>query len=374
MRNREQTVTHLPALEALDVYQRFGDVVALEGVSIQAHPGEFLTLLGESGSGKTTLLRIIAGLEQPTSVRRLAIAGVDVSGRPAFERNCTTVFQNYALFPHMTVGENVEYGLRVRGVPKEERYRRADEALGLVRLPEMSHRRVHELSGGQRQRVALARALVTQPEILLLDEPLGALDEKLRVDMQVELLELQRRLGVTFIYVTHSQEEALTMSDRVILMRHGVIVQEGPPKELFDLPKNKFVGDFMGVENFLPGTLEGVDDGIATVWLDGVAMRGHWCGSGRGIPGEQVYLAVRAERLRPVAGADETGAAPAVANVLSCRPAKAIYRGKYLDQTFETDVGPLKARVWDRKVDTTRVTQVWWLAEDCAVTRPGDQG
>jgi len=198
---------------------RFGDVTAVDDVSITAKHGEFLTLLGESGSGKTTLLRIIAGLERPTIIGRLQIGGEDVIEVPASMRNCTTVFQHYALFPHMSVGQNIEYGLRVRSVSKAERRQRAEAALKLVRLEGLAGRRVHQLSGGQRQRVALARSLVTEPAILLLDEPLGALDEKLRVDMQVELKDLHERLGITFIYVTHSQEEALTMSDRIILMR-----------------------------------------------------------------------------------------------------------------------------------------------------------
>ena len=235
---------------------RFGDVVALNDVSITARRGEFLTLLGESGSGKTTLLRIVAGLERPTRIARIAIDGEDVSAIPASRRNCTTVFQHYALFPHMSVGQNVEYGLRVRGIDKDQRRKRAEDALALVRLLDKYGRRVHQLSGGERQRVALARALVTEPAILLLDEPLGALDEKLRVDMQVELLDLHEKLGLTFIYVTHSQEEALTMSDRIILMRRGRIVQEGPPTDLFDRPATRFVADFMGVENLLEGTIE----------------------------------------------------------------------------------------------------------------------
>ena len=232
---------------------RFGEVVALDDVSITARRGEFLTLLGESGSGKTTLLRIVAGLERPTRIARIAIDGEDVSAIPASRRNCTTVFQHYALFPHMSVGQNVEYGLRVRGIDKDDRRKRAEDALALVRLLDKYGRRVHQLSGGERQRVALARALVTEPAILLLDEPLGALDEKLRVDMQVELLDLHEKLGLTFIYVTHSQEEALTMSDRIILMRRGRIVQEGPPTDLFDRPATRFVADFMGVENLLEG-------------------------------------------------------------------------------------------------------------------------
>ena len=266
----------------------FGDVVALDDVSITARRGEFLTLLGESGSGKTTLLRIVAGLESPTRIARIAIDGEDVSAIPASRRNCTTVFQHYALFPHMSVGQNVEYGLRVRGIDKDQRRQRAEDTLALVRLLDKYGRRVHQLSGGERQRVALARALVTEPAILLLDEPLGALDEKLRVDMQVELLDLHEKLGLTFIYVTHSQEEALTMSDRIILMRSGRIVQEGPPTDLFDRPATRFVADFMGVENLFEGTIESVQNGTASVRIGGHLISGAWSGAGpaeRGAPG-----------------------------------------------------------------------------------------
>jgi ABC-type Fe3+/spermidine/putrescine transport system ATPase subunit len=256
-----RTTADAPILEVVHATHRYGEVTALDDVSITARRGEFLTLLGESGSGKTTLLRIIAGLERPTAIRSITIDGTDATLLPANRRNTTTVFQHYALFPHMSVGENIEYGLRVRGLAKEERRKRAENSLELVRLPGLYDRRVHQLSGGQKQRVALARALVTEPAILLLDEPLGALDEKLRIDMQVELKELHERLGLTFVYVTHSQEEALTMSDRILLMRLGRIVQEGPPNEIFDRPASRFVAEFMNVENLLDGTIESASGG-----------------------------------------------------------------------------------------------------------------
>ena len=341
---------------------RFGDVTALDDISITAQAGEFLTLLGESGSGKTTLLRIIAGLERPTIIGRLQIGDEDVIDVPASRRNCTTVFQHYALFPHMSVGQNIEYGLRVRGVSKEERARRAEAALTLVRLEGLAERRVHQLSGGQRQRVALARSLVTEPAILLLDEPLGALDEKLRVDMQVELKDLHERLGITFIYVTHSQEEALTMSDRIILMREGHIVQEGPPADLFDRPAESFVADFMGVENLLEGRLKGIEGEEAVVEVGGHVVRGVWCGGGAQ-PGETVCLAIRAERIGLGEGALGENAVP-------CRTGATIYKGKYFDQTLETDFGPIKARIWDRDVDVRSIERLGWRAADCAVTRP----
>ncbi len=345
---------------------RFGDVVALNDVSITARRGEFLTLLGESGSGKTTLLRIVAGLERPTRIARIAIDGEDVSAIPASRRNCTTVFQHYALFPHMSVGQNVEYGLRVRGIEKDQRRKRAEDALALVRLLDKYGRRVHQLSGGERQRVALARALVTEPAILLLDEPLGALDEKLRVDMQVELLDLHEKLGLTFIYVTHSQEEALTMSDRIILMRRGRIVQEGPPTDLFDRPATRFVADFMGVENLLEGTIEGVRNGTASVRIGAHVISGAWSGAGPAEAGAPACVAVRAERIR-LSPRGEAIDEPGV-NRLPCTSGATIYKGKYLDQTLDTDIGPVKARIWDRGVDVTDLEALWWRESECAIT------
>ncbi len=355
-----------PILEIRGVTHRFGEVVAVDDVSITAERGEFLTILGESGSGKTTLLRIISGLETPSELGALRIAGENVAKTPASDRNCTTVFQHYALFPHMTVGENVGYGLKVRGVAPRERELRSREALDLVRLGGMYDRRVHQLSGGERQRVALARALVTRPAILLLDEPLGALDEKLRLEMQVELLELHNKLGMTFIYITHSQEEALTMSNRVILMRQGRIVQEGPPRDLFDRPASRFVADFMGMENLLEGALEGAADGAATARLGEHTVHGRWCGAAAPRVGEPICVCVRAERVRFANGAGEEP------NRIACRPGATIYKGKYLDQTLETGVGVLNARIWDRNLDLESVSHVWWHEDDCVIV-PADQ-
>jgi ABC-type Fe3+/spermidine/putrescine transport system ATPase subunit len=355
-----------PILEVVDATHRFGEV-ALDNVSVTARRGEFLTLLGESGSGKTTLLRIVAGLERPTKVGRIAIDGETVTHTPANKRNCTTVFQHYALFPHMSVGENIAYGLRLRGQGKEARRQAAERALDLVRLSGLHDRRVHQLSGGQRQRVALARAIVTEPAILLLDEPLGALDEKLRVDMQVELKDLHERLGLTFVYVTHSQEEALTMSDRIILMRRGDIVQEGPPTDLFDRPVNQFVADFMGVENLLYGTLEGVTGGRARLRVGEFSLAGVWSGGEVPAAGTEVCLAVRAERIR-LAGAGGGGAGDGV-NSLPCRSGATIYKGKYLDRTLATDIGEIKARIWDQTADLPDLASLWWREDECAITR-----
>jgi putative spermidine/putrescine transport system ATP-binding protein len=243
------------ALEAADVRctgirKSYGDVVAVEHVDLDIGRGEFFTLLGPSGSGKTTTLRLIAGFERPDA-GRIEIAGVDVSRVPPYDRPVNTVFQDYALFPHMTVADNVAYGPRVAGVGRGERRRRADEALGLVRLGEYGGRKPAQLSGGQRQRVALARAIVNRPQVLLLDEPLGALDLKLRQEMQVELKRIQGEVGITFVYVTHDQEEALTMSDRIAVFNAGRIEQVGTPAEVYERPETEFVAGFVGVSNIL---------------------------------------------------------------------------------------------------------------------------
>ena len=352
-----------PMLEVIDAVHAYGDVVALDNVTVTAAPGEFLTILGESGSGKTTLLRLISGLEKPYKVGALRLNGVDVSDVPAFSRNCTTVFQNYALFPHMTVGQNVEYGLKVRGVPPAERAQRAREALTLVRLADKYDRRIHQLSGGERQRVALARALVPRPAILLLDEPLGALDEKLRVDMQVELMEIHKTLGMTFVYITHSQEEALTMSDRIILMRRGRVEQAGPPTEIFDRPVSRFVAGFMGVENLFEGELVALTGTDARVRVGDYELDGHWSGRDVPAPGARVVVGMRAERLHI---ADHPPEATNV-NVMPGRPDSAIYKGKYLDRTVLTGIGPLKVRLWDSTAAVRDQGFVWWKTADCMV-------
>ena len=230
--------------------KHYGEVVAVAGISLEIEAGEFFTMLGPSGSGKTTTLRMIAGFEDPTG-GTVELAGEDVSRVPPYDRAVNTVFQDYALFPHMTVGENVAYGLRVAKVAKAERERRSEEALEMVRLPGYGERKPGELSGGQRQRVALARAIVNRPRVLLLDEPLGALDLKLREQMQVELKAIQGEVGITFVYVTHDQDEALTMSDRIAVFNQGRIEQVSPPVELYEQPATEFVAGFVGVSNLL---------------------------------------------------------------------------------------------------------------------------
>jgi spermidine/putrescine transport system ATP-binding protein len=346
-----------PILVVRDATRRFGNLVALDRVSLTVPRGDFVTLLGPSGSGKTTLLRIVAGLETPSDVAELSISGQDVRGIPANHRNVATVFQHYGLFPHMSVGENIEYGLLVRKRPAEERRRRAKEALEMVRLPDKYDRRVHQLSGGERQRIALARALVTEPDILLLDEPLGALDERLRRDMQVELLRLQKSLGTTFILVTHSQEEALTMSGRIVLLNHGRIVQDGSPQDLFDRPQSRFVADFMGIENVLEGRVAECRLGATMVAVNGTEVVGHPIPGFSPVAGEKVFLAIRAERLRI---SDSALLSDENLNSVRCEPRLKIYKGNHYDTELETPVGTLLCR----QVDAGQVPETGYALWD----------
>ncbi len=246
-----------PILELRAVTKLFGDFVAVDSLDLAVAPGEFLTLLGASGSGKTTTLRMIAGFEHPTS-GDILMGGTPVTGLPPFKRDLNTVFQQYALFPHMSVRQNVGYGLRMRRVARAEAAERVTQALEMVQLGHLGDRAPRQLSGGQQQRVALARALVNRPRVLLLDEPLGALDLKLRKEMQLELKHLNRQLGITFIYVTHDQEEALTMSDRIVLMRNGQIAQLDTPQAMYERPSSRYVADFIGETNLLTGPSVGV--------------------------------------------------------------------------------------------------------------------
>jgi putative spermidine/putrescine transport system ATP-binding protein len=274
-----------PAVRLSGIRRVYGDVVAVGGVDLDIAAGEFFTLLGPSGSGKTTTLRVIAGFERPDA-GRVELQGVDVTRVAPSQRAVNTVFQDYALFPHMTVGENVEYGLRVRGIARRERRERVDEVLERVRLSGLGDRRPAQLSGGQRQRVALARAIVNRPPVLLLDEPLGALDLKLRQEMQSFLQGLQRDLGITFVYVTHDQEEALTMSDRLAVFNDGRIEQVGSPAEVYEHPQSEFVAGFVGVSNVLER-----DGRRFTIRPEKIRMAGE--NEGEGEPGtvrEVVYV------------------------------------------------------------------------------------
>ena len=244
----------MPAIRFDNVSRHFGDVKAVDNANLEIEDGEFFSMLGPSGSGKTTCLRMIAGFDRPTS-GNIFLYGQDVSDLPPYERNVNTVFQDYALFPHMTVEDNIAYGLMIKGVSKQDRYKQVDEMLDLVRLPGFGHRKPSQLSGGQRQRVALARALINHPKVLLLDEPLGALDLKLRQQMQVELKSIQKRVGITFIFVTHDQEEALTMSDRIAVFSEGKIEQVGTPADVYEKPASPFVAGFVGTSNLISGDI-----------------------------------------------------------------------------------------------------------------------
>jgi putative spermidine/putrescine transport system ATP-binding protein len=255
----------LPTIRLSGVRKSFGDVQAVRGLDLDIADGEFFAMLGPSGSGKTTVLRIIAGFEQPDAGQVL-LSGTDVTRKPPFDRDVNTVFQDYALFPHMTVAQNVAYGLLVKGIGKSERTQRAAEALDRVRLDGYGDRKPSQLSGGQRQRVALARALVNRPKVLLLDEPLGALDLKLRQQMQVELKAIQRDVGITFVFVTHDQEEALTMSDRIAVFNDGAVEQVGTSTEVYERPATPFVAGFVGTTNLVEGAAAATLFGQPGIW------------------------------------------------------------------------------------------------------------
>jgi putative spermidine/putrescine transport system ATP-binding protein len=285
-----------PVVVLQGVTKRYGDVAAVDDLNLEIADGEFFSMLGPSGSGKTTTLRLIAGFEQPTS-GAIRLLGADVTAVPPFERDVNTVFQDYALFPHMNVGDNVAYALRVRRVPSETREQRVSAALRTVRLDGFQKRRPAQLSGGQRQRVALARALVNRPRVLLLDEPLGALDRKLREEMQLELKEIQKSVGITFVFVTHDQDEALTMSDRIAVFNAGRVEQVGTPAEVYEQPKTAFVAGFVGTSNLISGDVA------------------------RAIIGSPGRYAVRPEKIRLVApdataGADQYSATGTVRDVV----------------------------------------------------------
>jgi spermidine/putrescine transport system ATP-binding protein len=320
----------VPDVEILDVTKRFGDVTAVDRMQLRIDRGTFYSFLGPSGCGKTTTLRMIAGFEQP-SEGEILLAGQPIAGVPPYRRNVNTVFQHYALFPHMDVAQNVGYGLRQRKVERKEEGRRVSEALALVRLDGYERRRTWEMSGGQQQRVALARALVNRPTVLLLDEPLGALDLKLRKEMQLELKALQREVGITFVYVTHDQEEALTMSDVIVVMRDGRIQQQGDPTALYERPVNRFVADFIGTSNFMAATVVAAEAGRATVKTDhGLVLGGRVTDRDAVLSvGDSVTVAIRPERME-VATDDATEPARPGTTVVEGH----IKQGTYLgDQT-----------------------------------------
>ena len=258
-------------VQLVDLVKRFGEFSAVAGINLEMPTGEFFSLLGPSGCGKTTTLRMIAGFERPTE-GQILLDGVDMAQTPPHKRNVNTVFQNYALFPHLTVQDNVAFGLKYQKATKEETKERVGKALELVQMSPFATRRPNQLSGGQQQRVALARALILNPEVLLLDEPLGALDAKLRKRLQIELKALQEEVGITFIYVTHDQEEALTMSDRIAVMSQGRVEQVGPPKEIYESPATAYVADFLGVSNLMDAKAGGESDGACKVSVGEFAL------------------------------------------------------------------------------------------------------
>jgi len=320
------------AVELRGVSKSFGPVVAVHDVTLAVREGEFFALLGPSGCGKTTTLRLIAGFEQPTS-GEIYIAGQPQREIPPYRRPVNTVFQNYALFPHMTVYENVAFGLQMQRVPRAEIRRRVEEALEMVRLPGLEDRRPRELSGGQQQRVALARALVNRPRVLLLDEPLGALDQKLRKAMQLELKALQHRVGITFIYVTHDQEEALTMSDRIAVMNQGRVLQVGTPEEVYERPADRFVADFIGETNLLEGLVTEVQADRATVRVNGTLTL--QVGATEGIAtGQAVAVAIRPEKIALHSQPPGPYAIPGVVHEVVYSGADIRYLVRLTDQTL----------------------------------------
>jgi spermidine/putrescine transport system ATP-binding protein len=307
-----------------DIDKRFADIEALVDVSLDVHEGEFFTLLGPSGCGKTTLLRIIAGLELPDA-GQVILGGRDITSLPATKRQVNTVFQSYALFPHLSIFENVAFGLRSRKYPQDEVKSRVNRRLEMLGLQDMAGRFPHQLSGGQQQRVALGRALVNEPEVLLLDEPMSALDARLRAQVQVELRRLQRKLGQTFILVTHDQAEALVVSDRLAVMSQGRIIQFGTPKEVYEQPKTRFVAEFLGAANLIQGRRlnEGIESDIGFFHLNAIPTWDHG------------PVAIRPERIRIAADPPEK-------NGVKVQVREAIYRGTNLD--LWCDPGPLRVR------------------------------
>jgi spermidine/putrescine transport system ATP-binding protein len=341
----------VPAVDVrlIQVVKRFGDFLAVDHIDLEVRDGEFFSLLGPSGCGKTTTLRMIGGFEEPTS-GTIELQGRDVTWLPPYRRNVNTVFQNYALFPHLSIFDNVAFGLRRKRVKDAEVKRRVGEMLQLVELPGYERRKPAQLSGGQAQRVALARALINRPAVLLLDEPLGALDLKLRKQMQVELKRIQQEVGITFIYVTHDQEEAMTMSDRIAVMNRGRYEQLGDPESLYERPTTRFVAGFLGISNLLPGRLEGAggsDDRYAVLRLaDDSAVR---VPRGQANGHTTVEIGVRPEKIR-MHSADAQ--VPAASNQLAGTVRDASYLGVSTQYIVETRDGGL-ITVYEQNVERT---------------------
>jgi len=345
----------------VDVVKRFGEAVAVDHISLEVRDGEFFSLLGPSGCGKTTTLRMIGGFEEPTS-GLIELQGQDVTWLPPYQRNVNTVFQSYALFPHLTIFENVAFGLRRKKVKDKEVKARVSEMLQLVELPGYERRKPTQISGGQAQRVALARALINRPAVLLLDEPLGALDLKLRRQMQVELKRIQQEVGITFIYVTHDQEEAMTMSDRIAVMNNGRYEQLGDPESLYERPTTRFVAGFLGVSNLLPGAVEGSDSQHATVRLaDDTRIR-----APKSLVADRtrVAIGVRPEKIRL---REEADAVPAGHNELHGVVRDASYLGVSTQYQIEAR-GGARLMVYEQNVERATKSELWSPGEAVRLT------
>ena len=349
------------AVRLVDVVKRFGAMAAVDHIDLDVEDGEFFSLLGPSGCGKTTTLRMIGGFEEPTS-GRIELQGEDVTWLPPYKRNVNTVFQNYALFPHLTIYENVAFGLRRKGIADPEVKKRVSEMLELVELPGFERRKPTQISGGQAQRVALARALINKPAVLLLDEPLGALDLKLRKQMQVELKRIQQEVGITFIYVTHDQEEAMTMSDRIAVMNRGRYEQLGDPESLYERPSTRFVAGFLGISNLLPGDVQGTDGRYATVRLgdDTIVRAPQALFNGA----DAVSIGVRPEkiRLRPL-----EEATPGGHNQLRGVVRDASYLGVSTQYQVEAS-GGARLTVYEQNVERATRAELWTAGEEVLLT------
>jgi spermidine/putrescine ABC transporter ATP-binding subunit len=346
--------------------KHFDDVGAVRGISLEIGSGEFLTLLGPSGSGKTTTLMMIAGFETPSD-GDIAIDGRSVVGMPPHQRNIGMVFQNYALFPHLTVAENIAFPLKQRGVKRAERMRLVTETLAMMRLPGYEARYPRQLSGGQQQRVALARAIVFQPRLLLMDEPLGALDKQLRESLQLEMRRLHAELGITFVYVTHDQEEALTMSDRIAVVNEGRIAQLGRPEELYDRPCDRFVASFIGESNFLPGIVRGMEGGVVVVDCSGATLRA--VATAPVQAGAAVTLTTRPERMR---FADRIAPGSGALNTLRATVTETVFAGercRYLLRSVDDAALVLKepSSAVTRRRAVGESVEIVWPVDDTVV-------